>query len=96
MKKKLALLGITALLLSGCNGGENKTKIGVLQFGSFEALQKATDGFVDTLKNSDIKDKIEITISNPNADGATNQSMASTLAPNNDLLYVLPLQVRQR
>ena len=87
MKTKLALFTIAALLLTGCNGGENKTKIGVLQFGSFEALQKATDGFVDTLKASDIKDKIDITISNPNADGATNSSMASTLASNNDLLY---------
>lgn len=87
MKTKLALFAIAALLLTGCNGGENKTKIGVLQFGSFEALQKATDGFVDTLKASDIKDKIDITISNPNADGATNSSMASTLAPNNDILY---------
>lgn len=87
MKTKLALFTIAALLLTGCRGGENKTKIGVLQFGSFEALQKATDGFVDTLNASDLKDKIEITISNPNADGATNSSMASTLAPNNDLLY---------
>lgn len=87
MKKKIALLVASALLLTGCGSGNGKTKIGVLQFGSFEALQKATDGFVDTLKASDIKDKIEITISNPNADGATNTSMASTLAPNNDLLY---------
>ena len=87
MKSKFALLAISALLLGGCSSGKGKTKIGVLQFGSFDALQKATDGFVNTLNASDIKDKIEITISNPNADGATNTSMASTLAPNNDLLY---------
>lgn len=87
MKSKFALIAISALLLGGCGSGNGKTKIGVLQFGSFEALQKATDGFVDTLKASEIKDKIEIAISNPNADGATNTSMASTLAPNNDLLY---------
>lgn len=87
MKSKFALLAISALLLGGCSSGNGKTKIGVLQFGSFDALQKATDGFVNTLNASDIKDKIEITISNPNADGATNTSMASTLAPNNDLLY---------
>ena len=87
MKKKFALMAVATLLLAGCGNGNNKTKIGVLQFGSFEALQKATDGFVDTLKNSDLKDKIEITIQNPNADGATNSSMASTLAPNHDLLY---------
>ena len=87
MKKKFALMAVATLLLTGCGNGNNKTKIGVLQFGSFEALQKATDGFVDTLNNSDLKDKIEITIQNPNADGATNSSMASTLAPNHDLLY---------
>lgn len=87
MKKKLALLAVSALLLTGCGGGNGKTKIGVLQFGSFDALQKATDGFVETLNNSEIKDKIEIKISNPNADGATNTSMASTLASNNDLVY---------
>ncbi|MBE6135888.1 MAG: ABC transporter substrate-binding protein [Erysipelotrichaceae bacterium] len=87
MKKKLALLAVSALLVTGCGSGNGKTKIGVLQFGSFEALQKATDGFVHTLNDSEIKDKIEIKISNPNADGATNASMASTLASSSDLLY---------
>ena len=87
MKKKLALLAVSALLVTGCGSGNGKTKIGVLQFGSFEALQKATDGFVHTLNASEIKDKIEIKISNPNADGATNASMASTLASSSDLLY---------
>ena len=62
MKSKFALLAISALLLGGCSSGNGKTKIGVLQFGSFDALQKATDGFVNTLNASDIKDKIEITL----------------------------------
>lgn len=87
MKKPLFLLTLPLMLLSACGGGSSKTKIGILQFGSFEALQKATDGFTETLKESDIADEIEITISNPNADSAQNTAMASTLASKSDLVY---------
>lgn len=89
MKAKLTFLSTIALLsasLTAC-GGSAKTKIGILQFGSFEALEKAKDGFVDTLKKSDLADKVDFEIKNPAADGATNSSMASTLAASSDLVY---------
>lgn len=95
MKPKLILLSSIALLgsltLAGCSspsGGEGAvTQIGILQFGSFGALIKAKDGFVETLEASEIKDKVNITVSNPEADSAVNASMASTLASTSDLLY---------
>ena len=88
MKSKLILLSSLALAtlsLAGCGG--SKTKIGILQFGSFEALEKAKQGFVDTLNASAIKDQIEITVRNAAANGADNTSMASTLASSSDLVY---------
>ena len=88
LKPSLFLLGLTALALAGCGGGgESKTQIGILQFGGFEALIKAKDGFVDTINASEIASKVEIDIKNANAESATNTSMASTLASSKDLVY---------
>ncbi len=89
MKPKMILLASLALagatLAGGCSG--SKTQIGVLQFGSFEALEKAKQGFVDVINESSLKDKVEITVKNPAANSADNASMASTLAANSDLVY---------
>ncbi len=81
----MAITAFGAAALSGCSSG--KTQIGILQFGSFEALEKAKQGFVDTLEKSGIKDSIEINIKNAAANGADNTSMASTLAASSDLVY---------
>ena len=89
MKSRIVLLSAlaaSALSLAGC-GGNGKTKIGILQFGSFEALEKAKQGFVDAINASSIKDKVEIQVKNAAANGADNVSMAATLAGDNDLLY---------
>lgn len=87
MKAKMFLL--SSLLLAGClaSCGESKTKIGVLQFGSFEALEKAKQGFVDAINKSELKDKVTIEVKNAAASSADNTSMASTLANSSDLVY---------
>ena len=88
MKPKFLLIPLfMAALASSCSGGNGKTKIGILQFGSFEALEKAKQGFVDTLNESSLKDKVDIDVKNPNAESATNASMALTLASSKDFLY---------
>ena len=89
--KKGTLCLLSALLLGGlasCNGNNNgKKEIGVLQFGSFPALENAKKGFVDTLKESAIKDDINIVIKNADANSGNNATMASTLASTSDLVY---------
>ena len=87
MKRTVILLAAMLLSapLASCSNG--KTKIGILQFGSFEALEKAKQGFVDALSKSPLAGSIEFDIKNPAADGSTNASMAATLASNSDLLY---------
>ena len=88
MKSKMILLSaaLMATSLASC-GGNDKTRIGVLQFGSFEALEKAKQGFVDAINASPIKDKVSFDIKNAAADGALNSSSASSLAANSDLVY---------
>ena len=88
MKSKLILLSalsVATIALGGC-GQSGKTKIGILQFGSFEALEKAKDGFVDTIKAGPLKDA-QIELKNAAANGADNVSMAATLANSSDLVY---------
>lgn len=82
----MSALALGSIVLTGC-GGTGKTKIGILQFGSFEALEKAKQGFVDAIETSSVKDKIEIEVKNAAANGADNVSMASSLAATSDLLY---------
>ena len=81
-----ALFGILAL--SSCSGSEQK-KIGILQFGTFEALTNANKGFVDALATAGFKDgdKIKITIKNPETDGPQNTAFAQALASSCDLVY---------
>ena len=81
----LSTIALAASTLASC--GSAKTKIGILQFGSFEALEKAKQGFVDVLNKSSLAGSIEINVQNPNAQSAENASMASTLAATSDLVY---------
>lgn len=87
--KALCLLPVAFALapLTSCGYSESKTQIGVLQFGSFQALEEAKRGFVETLSASSFKDKVEIDVQNPESDSATNASMASTLASKSDLVF---------
>ncbi|MCR5078829.1 MAG: ABC transporter substrate-binding protein [Bacilli bacterium] len=89
MKKALALstlLSLATIALSGCGGSGVKT-IGVLQFGAFEALEKAKNGFVETINASTWKDKVNIEVRSANAVAADNVAMAKTLAATSDLVY---------
>lgn len=83
----VASLLVGAGALSGC--GSTKTKVGILQFGSFEALANAKNGFVKGLEDSGFKDgdKIEVTVKNPEANSAMNSQMAGALASSMDLVY---------
>jgi putative ABC transport system substrate-binding protein len=89
-KKALSILAfaLIASTLGACNKAGVK-KIGILQFGSFDALTKAKDGFVSALEEKGFKDggNIEITLQNPQADSSSNQQMAGTLAASMDLVY---------
>ena len=87
MKAKWILLSAALLAGSLTSCGSGKTKIGILQFGSFEALEKAKQGFVDAMNESTLKDQVEITVKNAAANGADNTAMAATLASSSDLVY---------
>jgi len=72
MKKlisSLCLLTAAALLLSGCNEKDKKTKIGVIQLIEHPALDKSYKGFVDGLAEAGYKDGENITIDYQNAQG---------------------------
>ncbi len=78
---------LSASLLAGCGGDETeKTQIGVLQFGSFTALENVKKGFVKTLEGSKLADQISFNIQNPQANSTTNTQMAATLAAESDLV----------
>jgi putative tryptophan/tyrosine transport system substrate-binding protein len=92
MKKNLIVLAacsLACLSLAGCNNGASVKKIGILQFGTFDALSNAEKGFVSALESAGFKDgdKIIISLSNPETDSGTNKSMADTLAAGMDLVY---------
>ncbi len=88
-KRNITLFAFSALLLGGLSacGNGGKAQIGILQFGGFDALEKAKNGFLDVIKESKFKDKIDINVQNANAVGADNSTMAATLSANSDLLY---------
>lgn len=74
MKKLLAVLFVLMMLVgcSAANGEETSTKksVGVIQLVQHEALDKATQGFVDVLKE-EFGDDIKIEIENASGDSAT-------------------------
>ena len=81
MKKLLAVLFVLMMLVgcSAANGEETSTKksVGVIQLVQHEALDKATQGFVDVLKE-EFGDDIKIEIENASGDSAT----CSTISTN--------------
>lgn len=91
MKKNLVVILAAGLLASGALTGCAKTgtTVGILQFGTFEALSNAKTGFISALEDAGFKDGSNITlkISNPETDSATNKTMADTLAASCDLVY---------
>ena len=90
MKSKWIILASAALAsasLAGCNVNLEFTSIGILQFGSFEALEKAKQGFVDIIEKSTLSEALELTVLNPNTVSADNTAMAASLAADSDLVY---------
>lgn len=87
MKKLLLVLSLMLFVLSGCsNGTDNKKRVGVIQLVQHEALDKATKGFVDALKEK-FGEEIEIDVQVASGDSATCALMASNMvAENYDLI----------
>lgn len=75
MKKIIALL-LVLLVLCGCSGGAKYT-VGVIQLVQHNALDAATNGFVDELKNQ-LGDDVEIKVQNASGDSATCLTMATS------------------
>ena len=88
----IVALCIAICALAACGGGKTDTdptdapaadaiKIGIMQFGEFDALQKAAQGFIDGLAEAGYKDGENITIHTLSAaaDTANCPSIADTL-----------------
>ena len=76
MKKLLTVLA-TLLLLVGCgsSSGESVKRVGVIQLVQHEALDKATEGFADVLKE-EFGDQVDVDIQVASGDSATCALMA--------------------
>jgi len=86
----LLLLGVattSAMGLSSC--GSDLTEIGILQFGTFDALENCKDGFISALEDAGFVDgeNVKFTIQNPEGDSSTQDSMAINLATNSDMVF---------
>ncbi|MBR6025742.1 MAG: ABC transporter substrate-binding protein [Firmicutes bacterium] len=103
-RKVFAIVLALALVLglTACGGGSSSSsggstapkviKIGVMQFGEFDALINAYDGFVDGLEEAGYKDgqNIEITYLSAAADTANCPTIADTLLNNgSDLIFAI-------
>ncbi|MBE6037734.1 MAG: ABC transporter substrate-binding protein [Anaerofustis stercorihominis] len=85
MKKTLGIIMSVLMvmcLFTGCGSDDSETiKIGIMQFGEFDALQNAHKGFVDGLAEAGYKDGENITINylSAAADTANCPTIADTL-----------------
>lgn len=87
MKKVLLVLSLLLLCLSGCsnNDGEKKLTVGVIQLVQHEALDKATQGFIDTVNAEFGEGTCDVQVAS--GDSATCALMASNMvAENYDLI----------
>lgn len=103
--KKLSRLWLVALILSVFTGLSNLSnvqaqedeviRIGILQFVEHEALDAAREGFVKTIDESDIGDRVEWDIQNANGNQGNLQSISEKLARDNDILYAIATPAAQ-
>lgn len=103
--KKLSRLWLVALVLSIFTGLFNSSnvqaqedeviRIGILQFVEHEALDAAREGFVKTIDESDIGDRVEWDIQNANGNQGNLQSISEKLARDNDILYAIATPAAQ-
>lgn len=97
MKKLLAVIMVVIIsmgILVGCGNGSNKDafKIGVIQFGEFDALDNAYNGFLEGLKEAGYKDgeKIKINFQTAAADMANCPTIADSLINDgSDLIFAI-------
>ena len=75
MKKMFALFCLV-LMLVGCSSNSDVHYVGVIQLVQHDALDKATQGFVEVLKD-EFGDKIEIIVENAAGDSNTCSTMAT-------------------
>ena len=75
--KKLLLVLCMLLMLCGCKGTSNaKYRVGVVQLVKHDALDKATEGFVDELK-AELSDEVSIDVKNASGDASVCQTIAT-------------------
>ena len=83
----LSALSLCALAVSACKKDENTIKVGILQFMTHDALNKATDGFKQQILDSCPEGKkVEFIVKNPEQDMASMQTMATSLVRECDLV----------
>ena len=84
--KKILLVACLLLSLVGCSSSSAKYNVGVIQLIQHEALDKATQGFVDVL-NEEFGDDVNIDVQNASGDSSTCLLMANNfVAENVDLI----------
>ncbi len=84
-----ALLALTTLSLASCGSkSDNDYEVGVLQYTTHTALDKATEGFKAALtkKVEEAGKTVKITVKNPEADTASLLTMSNQLVRNSDLV----------
>lgn len=91
----LVLLSFITVLPLQRVTAEDTIKIGVLQTVEHEALDAVLKGFEETLKNSELADRVEINVQNASGDMANLQSMSEKLARENDLLFAIATPAAQ-
>ena len=83
------LVALSAISLASCGSkSDNDYEVGVLQYTTHTALDKATLGFKDALtkKVEEAGKNVKITVKNPEADTASLLTMANQLVRNSDLV----------
>lgn len=84
----LSALSLCALAVSACKKEKADIKVGILQFATFDALDNATNGFKGQIEAAASKNgkTVEFIVENPEGDTTLNQSMATKLVRECDLV----------
>lgn len=81
------MAALATVTLASCGGSNADYEVGVLQFVTHTALDKATKGFKDAIKEACPEGKkVKFTVKNPETDAATMVTMANQLVRNCDLV----------